>query len=154
MKLPDDYEFKCYVINRLMPFPNILKASGFDGYDYNGKCYCVFHANENTPAAKLFHDNDGDRMFCFSEHKMYYPVDMLKKRICTRVTIDTLAERLWNQLSEDAQRNLIDNKGVKTEIIPENWEQEKENLQLFKAGKIDFDAHKKILYRALGVEGK
>lgn len=36
----NDTRFQQFVINLLIPFPVILNQAGFDGYSYNGKCYC------------------------------------------------------------------------------------------------------------------
>lgn len=36
----NDERFKSYVINRMIPFPKMLEKAGFEGYSYEGKCFC------------------------------------------------------------------------------------------------------------------
>lgn len=36
----NDARFQSFVLNRMIPFPIMLERAGFDGYSYEGKCFC------------------------------------------------------------------------------------------------------------------
>lgn len=44
----------------------------------NGKIYCPFHINTNTPAAKVFEDRNS--IYCFTERRHFNVFDLLYKR--------------------------------------------------------------------------
>lgn len=48
---------------------------------YNQKVYCPFHHNLNTPAAKVYVDeeNGSGSLYCYTERKHYHTYDVLVK---------------------------------------------------------------------------
>ena len=54
-----DYKQKRKLVERLIPFESLVDV----GY---GNCFCLFHENKHTKAAKFFHDDDGvTRLQCW-----------------------------------------------------------------------------------------
>lgn len=141
-------EFMEYVINRLLPFPILLKQVNEHRYSYDRKCYCIFHNNFDTPAAKIYHNKDGDYLFCFSEQKQYRPADVFRKKLISR-RLDQVFYKLWEQLSPERQQMLIEEKGIVVDRIPQKWKDANEVLGLFKQGQIPFDKHLILVVNAL-----
>lgn len=46
-------------------------------FHYNGNIFCPFHYNQHTPSARLYKNPDGEALFCFTEHKLYRPTDLI-----------------------------------------------------------------------------
>jgi len=68
-------------INEHLPIEDYLEQLGVD-IAPNGKCFCPFHHNVNTPAAKVYtseQSGNGGRLYCYSERKSYTPYDVIKK---------------------------------------------------------------------------
>ena len=143
-----DEKFQRFVINLLIPFPVILKQAGLEGYTYNGKCFCPFHPNENTPSAKLFKSDRGDSLFCFSENKKYYPADVIKENILNK-SLDTIFQRIWKQLSEDRKKEIYQIYGTPIDILPEKWKENQEQIDKFRSGDTTLSEHLKILVMSL-----
>lgn len=62
-------------INKNVSMRDLMEGNGFD-IEQSGRCFCPFHLNVNTPAAKFFDDNNDLR--CFAEQRSYSAFDMLK----------------------------------------------------------------------------
>ena len=136
-----DLKFKKYVINRVVTFPSILKYAGLNNYHYNSKVYCPFHANNNTPSAKIYHDETGDRLWCFAEQKMYKPSDVIEHDILN-TTIDKVFRHLWDKLSPEYKKTLEESYG-KVEYDLE-WAKNPK-LNLYKKGKCTLKEHLNFL---------
>lgn len=149
METVDNERFQEYVVNRMIPFPKMLEQAGYEGYSYEGKCFCVFHDNENTPSAKLYHDKTGDTLWCFSEQKRYYPSDVLKRKLMKGKTVSSIFSRLWPRLSEETQSKLIDDFGAPVDFTPQAWKDNQEELKLFFQGKKSFSEHLMLLEESL-----
>jgi len=39
---------------------------------------CPFH-QDNRKSAKIYNDKDGDRLWCFTENRMFYPCDLIER---------------------------------------------------------------------------
>lgn len=141
MRLPEDDKLRAFIIDKLVPFPKILEANGYEGYSYEGKCFCPMHENENTPSAKLYHDVKGDTLWCFSEQKRYKPSDIYKKGLARKGSIASVAESLWKQLSEDVQESILSEYGKPVDYKPEHWEENRAELEKFKSGKRTYEEH-------------
>lgn len=140
MEATFDTQFMEYVVNRLLPFPVLLKQVNGGRYSYDRKCFCCFHNNFDTPAAKIYHNEDGDYMFCFSEQRQYRPSDVFSKKLLNR-RLDQVFYKLWEQLSSDVQRMLMEEQGVEVDRVPQKWKDNKEKLELFKKGLTTIDQH-------------
>lgn len=132
----------------LIPFPVILEQAGYDGYSYNGKVYCPFHINENSPSAKLYQSDRGDTLFCFAEHKTYRPSDVIKYELINKSTY-FIFSRVWKQLSEPRQIELLELYGKPLNIIPKVWTDSEVYLNKFKSGDITYNQHLNILVAIL-----
>lgn len=145
----DDRGFKEFVINCLVPFPVMLTQAGLEGYNYNGKCFCPFHVNTETPAAKLYRDGErGDTLFCFSEQKVYHPVDVLKKGLLNK-QVSTIFQRLWDRCDDKKREELIELYGKPIDYIPDSWKQNQHLLDKFRAGETTFAQHLSFLVKSL-----
>lgn len=98
--------FKKYVIDLMVPFPTILAAAGVE-VDY-GSVYCPFHDNTDTPAARLYSNEDkGDTLYCWAEQRVYRPSDVLTKKLLP-ASLDTIFERVWKRLPAVSRVTLMD----------------------------------------------
>ena len=73
------------LIERLIPFEDLTDVK--TGRPINiqmGTCFCLFHDNKNSPAAKWFHDDDGiTRQQCWScnrQYTSYHYITMIQKQ--------------------------------------------------------------------------
>lgn len=57
-------------IDYYISYPQLLKRYGFESRT-GGAIFCPFHSDKNHRSAKLFKDEDGWRLFCFSEKRQY-----------------------------------------------------------------------------------
>lgn len=144
--------FKEYVINKKINIPFLLNSFlQYNVNSYEGKVYCPFHENYNTPAAKLYNNKDGDTLFCFSERKVYHPVDFFKKNII-KYNIEKLFNNIWNRLSLDERRALEEEFGTyNTDTISPIWYNNKENLNRFKEYKANIGSHIQFLINIIDV---
>ena len=138
-----DQRFKKYVINRIVTLPSILKYAGLNNYHYNSKVYCPFHANNNTPSAKIYHDEAGNRLWCFAEQKMYKPADVIEHGILN-TTIDKVFTRLWYKLSPEYKKTLEESYGKLDYDL--DWVKDPQ-LNLYKKGKCTLKEHLNLLLK-------
>lgn len=143
-----DERFKKFVINCMIPFPVMLEQAGYEGYSYDGKCFCPFHENYNTPSAKLFKDERGDTLYCFSEQRLYKPTDLIDKGL-VKTPVERLFKRLWSQLSQESKDKLQDLYDKPIDVIPDSWKERDRDLLKFKLGETSFEQHLEIIKEAL-----
>ena len=144
-----EYDFMKYVINKVIPLPVILEKAGFeDGYNYTGNVYCPFHDNTDTPAAKIFQDEDGDRLFCFTERRIYKSSDVIEEGLL-KVKLAKIFNRLWKQLSEDRKENLREQYGQPKSYLTDEFKEIIEDMEDFKRGKIDFEDYLGLVLDAM-----
>lgn len=140
MKDIQDLEFAKFVVNYKIPFPVMLEQAGLEGYRYNGKVYCPFHDNFDTPSAKLYQDDIGDCIYCFSERILYRPADVISKKLLNKSVIK-IANKVWEQLSEMEQSEIEGLFGKPKEFMSEEWRKFKDTLDLFKENRINLSQH-------------
>lgn len=145
----NDERFKAYVINKMIPFPKMLEQAGFEDYSYEGKCFCPFHDNFESPAAKIYHDKTGDTLWCFSENRRYYPADVLKKGFIKGKSVASIFANLWRKISDDTKELLVDNYDNPISTIPEMWTENQPKLLLFKEGRINISEHIAMMRQCL-----
>ena len=63
-----DLSTEKYIINKFVSMPKLFDDLDID-YNIQTTMYCPFHENYHSKAAKLYHDNIGYRLWCFSERK-------------------------------------------------------------------------------------
>lgn len=126
-----DKKSERYLINRYFSMPKLFDSLGIE-YRINSNMLCPFHQNENTPAAHLYSDEDGYRLWCFSENRMYGAWDIYKEFI-PDINTNKLALQLLNALPEERQKEIlsdIDNE-QELEVLPY-----KDSLEKFKKREI------------------
>lgn len=93
-------------INMNLGITEYLNELGID-VPRNGKCFCPFHHNVNTPAAKVHESRDGGggKLYCHSERRMYSTYDVIKALGYTEEQIKRLVPREhWYTLEEEAKQ--------------------------------------------------
>lgn len=94
-----------------------------------------FHDNENTPSAHLYHDENGYRLWCFSENKMYGAWNIYKEFL-PNINTNKLALQLFNSLSESNQKEILNNIDNEQELESLPY---KKDLEDFKFRKINIE---------------
>lgn len=98
--------FERFVINFYGDLPTILKNIDVH-VQYNGLFLCPMHDNYNTPAAKIFKDENGWAFYCFSEQRQYGTYDVYKE--IYKYNMKVVFRELWSRLT-NAQKDLMMNK--------------------------------------------
>jgi len=131
--MPED-KLKEYVINRFTKMTDLLSYAGFQAH-YEGTVFCPFHSDEKKKSAKIYNDEDGDKLWCFAERRMYFPIDVFKHNL-----IDTSAgklfESLWNNLDDESKQL------IKKEFSEHSQSPNKPNLEKYRPLLIIFDEFK------------
>ena len=116
MSLIGEYSlgFKCRVINEVIPFYVLMRSEyctldndlsyAFPKRSFS--CFCPFHDNFNTKAAKLYDGDGGQRIYCFSEARVYRPCDLLFRGI-VEISVNALFSSLWSKLDNDVKASLV-----------------------------------------------
>lgn len=149
-KLIEDKKFVEYAINRTIPLSQMFKQVGYEFSDEHN-VYCPFHENEDTPAGKIYHNDDGiDTLFCFSERKVFKAVDFIKKEIIN-TRVETIFYKVWRQLTEEQQQYLVDsyaNIGESLNVAVDFTPYE-EDFKKFKKGAISYKDICSVILEAL-----
>lgn len=144
-----DQRFQRFVVDFIIPFPEMLKRAGYEGYSYDGKCFCPFHDNFNTPAAKIFKDKRGDTLFCFTEQRTYRPSDVILRGLFPNGNLYKIFNGIWKQLDESRRSSIVDVYGSPVDYIPQKWKDNKDKIDLFKSGDISFSTYLEIVRKCL-----
>ena len=126
-----------------------MRSVGVDIPSREGSIFCPFHENVDTPAAKLFRDPEGDRIWCFQESKMYRPFDVFYKKL-TKDDPNVIFRRIWAQLNETQRENIINTAGVQVNYLPENWEEVSVKLDFYKSGSLSYIEGLKEVLKLIG----
>lgn len=142
------------VLNRYIKFPSLLKyIDSSREWSYEGKVYCPFHENYESPSAKIYrNDEDGDTLYCFSEHKVYRPSDLFFLKV-TNIPMGEIFKKVWERLSEE-ERSMIEEEvlqgEVSVEVKPQNWEKieakRPEVLTKFAEDRVGIEGEIQLLY--------
>ena len=103
-----------YIINRFVSMPKLFDYLGID-YRVDSNMYCPFHDNRHTPAAHLYSDETGYRLWCFSENKMYGAWNLYKEYL-PKIDTNQLALRIFNSMSKEDQDKLMEDIGAEQEL--------------------------------------
>ena len=101
-------QFERFVINYYGDLPTLLKKLDVH-IQHNGLFLCPMHDNYNTPAAKIFKDENGWAFYCFSEQKQFATYDVYKEIYGYNMKV--VFRELWSQLSEGQQALMKDKFG-------------------------------------------
>ena len=116
-----------------MSMPKLFDSIGIK-YRIDGNSFCQFHHNENTPSARLYDDEYGWRLWCFSEHRMYGAWDIYK-RFIPKVDTKALAIKILEKIPEAERKLMLKNAGQELEIGKNLFE---EPLKEFKRHNITY----------------
>jgi hypothetical protein len=95
------------VIDYFCTFEYLLSYAGIDFPNETSMCFCPFHENVNTKAAKLFVENHNEHIYCFAEAKQYKPHHLLTTGIVP-FSVSHVFSAIWNNLS-DNERSIFNN---------------------------------------------
>lgn len=104
-----DIQVERYVINKYMSMPKLFDDLGID-YNERTTMYCPFHRNIHTKAAKLYHDEVGWMLWCFSEQRMFGCYDVYKE-FYPKVDTHKLAIFILRKLPEKEREKIIKEAG-------------------------------------------
>lgn len=113
-------------------FYSLFKKDG-NAPRQNGLVFCPFHDNFRTPSAKLFKDDDAEKLWCFSENKMYSLADYYTK--LQGYKLEDVFNYVWGKITDDEKEQYTNLFGdysyeVKVDDI--------EKYTRFKNGEIDY----------------
>lgn len=100
-----DSKTMAFVINKTVKFRQMFDLAHIKVQKKRFKC--PFHDGTSDSAA-LFEDVEGDRLYCFSEEKLYFPADVVKQGL-VNFTLEELFVFVWKQLSEERKAELLQN---------------------------------------------
>lgn len=146
-KLLEDSKFVDYVINRFLPFKIIYRMLDID-YKDRGNNYCIFHDNSNTPSARVYHNDIGDSLYCYSENRAYKPSHAFRKGIVEH-RIESVAYNILKQFDDIQIKALLDDFGEGLDIKPTFTEEQLKVLEEFKKGNKNVNEFRKDLIKIL-----
>lgn len=88
------------VIDYFCTFEYLLSYVGIEFPRESATCFCPFHDNSHTKAAKFFAEEHNEHIFCFAESKQYKPHHLLTTGIVP-FTTNHVFSAIWTNLSED-----------------------------------------------------
>lgn len=103
-----------YIINKYISIPKLFDSLGID-YRIDGNMLCPFHQNTNTPAAHLYRDENGYRLWCFAESRMYGAWNVYKVYL-PQIDTKKLALLIYNRMSENDQKVILNDLGTEKEL--------------------------------------
>lgn len=132
MEVKLDLSAERFIINKFVSIPKLLDSLGID-YRINSNIFCPFHHNENSPAAHLYADENGYRIWCFAESRMYGSWNIYKTYL-PKIDTNKLALMIFNKLSLEDQKILLHDLGNEQELDVLPYQQ---SLKDFKKHKIN-----------------
>jgi len=88
------------VIDYFCTFEYLLSYIGTSWPSESHTCYCPFHDNSRSPAAKFYKEEHNEHLFCFAEGKQYKPHHLLTMGIVP-FSISHVFSAIWSNLSDD-----------------------------------------------------
>ena len=133
----------------MISFPLILEKAGYEGYDYMGNVYCPFHDNTDTPAAKLYNDDEGDKLFCYGEcRRLFSPSDVIKQGLL-KVRINKIFYKVWKKIPSDLHERLKEDYGKPKKYLSDEFEEVVVEMEKFKTGEIDYQEYLSLVLDGL-----
>lgn len=100
-----DLRLEFNVIDYFCTFEYLLKYAGINFPDRTMSCFCPFHDNTATKAAKLFCEEHNEHIFCFAENRQYRPHHLLTNNIVP-FTVQHVFSAIWSKLS-DSEKSIF-----------------------------------------------
>lgn len=107
------------VIDYFCTFEYLLNYVGVEFPNYTSTCFCPFHENVHTKAAKFYKEEHNEHIFCFAENKQYKPHHLLTLGIVP-FTVNHVFSAIWNNLSDD-EKNIF-SEDLKYHSVNSNFE--------------------------------
>lgn len=93
------------VIDYFCTFEYLLSYNNTRWHSRTCSCYCPFHDNSVSPAAKFFKEEHNEHLFCFAENKQYRPHHLLTNHIVP-FTVQHVFSAIWSNLS-DSEKSIF-----------------------------------------------
>ena len=93
------------VIDYFCTFEYLLSYNNTRWHNRTCSCYCPFHDNSVSPAAKFFKEEHNEHLFCFAENKQYRPHHLLTNHIVP-FTVQHVFSAIWSNLS-DSEKSIF-----------------------------------------------
>ena len=123
------------IINTYIRMTDLFDKLGIE-YSEHSNMYCPFHGNFNTPSAH--YHTDSNRLWCYSENRMYGSWDVLKQ-FYPNIDINKIAVGIAKKLGIEEIEKKLGELELDTTIPYE------ESLKKFKQNKISYkDLRKEI----------
>jgi len=125
------------VIDREVPMDKLLQRVLGRPFYVGSSCFCPFHDNTNTPAAKLYDDERGITLFCFTEQKSYRSSDVFTH--FTNFSIQQVFNKIWNRLSDQEKTDYMDRMDSGEIVMSDVVKRFLDSLTPFKQGLMTYD---------------
>jgi len=125
-----------YVINRTLSVSKLLSKCTEHKYSVYGNCFCPFHDNEDTPAAKIYAGPKGESLFCFSEGKTYRAHDVIRTFYGTPTV--KIFNKVWGKLNDKSKNTLKAEFGMGYQDEDPVWDNVVKISEDFKKGKLTY----------------
>ena len=140
---------KFEAINRKYSLKKLLKGMGLNPDHQN--MYCPFHDDESTGKPSAKYHPDTDKLYCFSESKMYTAYHALK--LLYNQDMDKVFSQVWTSMSTAERQEILDMYSLEEVSSytgnPSTWDKYKPLLESFKNQRIDYHQFKNGLYKVL-----
>ena len=90
------------LLTHIVSFESVYNKYAEEKISSVGACFCPFHDNENTPAAKFYPGSN--LLWCFAEQRLYTVYDLLEVYGLNPVDV---FNRLWGSYSEEKRQGII-----------------------------------------------
>lgn len=112
MAIQIDLRLEKQIINTYIPMDKLFDMLGIE-YSLHSNMYCPFHENVHSPAAHLH--TDSNRLWCYSEQRMYGSWDVYKVYY-PKIDTNKLAEAIVNKIGIEEIENRLGQIENKNEI--------------------------------------
>lgn len=103
------------VIDYFCTFEYLLSYVGIDFPKESSTCFCPFHENTRTKAAKFFKEDHNEHIYCFAEAKQYKPHHLLTTGIAP-FSVNHVFSAIWTRLSDD-EKSIFSNELTYNHIV-------------------------------------
>ena len=137
---------KFEAINRKFNLGKLLKGYGLNIDQQT--MYCPFHDDHLTGKPSAKYHSDTDKLYCFSESKMYTAYHALK--ILYNQDMEKIFSQVWTSMSTAERQEILDKYSEDGEVSKESqsvWDKYKPLLENFKNQRIDYRQFKNGLYK-------
>lgn len=141
---------KYELINRCYNLGNLLKQYGYENIT-GGNIYCPFHPDSLTGKPSAKYHEDTDKLYCFSENKIYTAYHALK--ILYGADMNKLFLKLWSTLDVIQKQELVSKYNQENELQSIDINREEKLWQFYndkylvyyRIGKVNYTQYKHAL---------